>query len=142
MLRITVHTGPTLIHSIVRDNFSELEGAVFDGHQSPHPKVVSAATILLQALRSWPNDKIVIAKYNDFVVGFAVYNVIQDDLHLIEIGSLTMEPGVGTNLIREMISIGRKSGAHRILLNPGNATGFYTKMGFTVVGNNLMAREL
>ena len=142
MPRITVHTGPTLTHSVVHDNFSELEGAIFDGLQSPHPKVVDAATILLHALRSWPSDKIVIAKYNGFVVGFAVYNVIQDDLHLIEIGSLIMEPGVGTNLIREMINTCRKSGAHRILLNPGNATGFYTKMGFTVIGNNLMAREI
>ncbi len=141
MPRITIHTGPVLTHAIVRDNLSELQGAVFDGLHSPHPKVVNAATILQRAIGAWPNDDIVIARVNGFVVGFSVYNIIQEDLHLLEIGSLTDAPGVGTNLIQEMIKTGRKLGARRILLNPGTAKGFYTKMGFTVIGNNLMARE-
>ncbi len=142
MPRITIHTGPVLTHTIVRDNLSELQGAAFDGLRSPYPKVVNAATILRRAIEAWPNDDIVIARVNGFVVGFSVYNVIQDNLHLLEIGSLTIEPGVGANLIQEMIKTGRKYGARRILLNPGNAMEFYTKMGFMVIGNNLMAREI
>ncbi len=141
MPSMPIYTGPVLIHAIVRDNLSELQGAVFDGLHSPHPKVVNAATILRHAIESWPDDDIVIARVNGFVVGFSVYNVIQGDLHLLEIGSLTDAPGVGTNLMKEMISTGRKYGARTILLNPGTAKGFYTKMGFTVIGNNLMARE-
>jgi len=142
MPRITINTGPVLTHTIVHDNIPELLEAVSNGLQSPHPKVLSAATILRHAIESWPNDKMVIARYNNSMVGFSVYNVIQDDLHLLEIGSLTIESGVGTSLMNEMVNTCRRYGAHRILLNPGNSMGFYTKMGFMVIGNNLMAREL
>lgn len=128
----------SFIHSVVHDHFMELRSAALIGLESPYPKVVDAATILLRVHKFWPDDRIVIVKHDGKIVGFSVFNILRGDLHLLEIGSLTTTPGVGTALINEMINTARNEGAQRILLNPGSAVEFYRKMGFAVIGRNLM----
>ncbi len=142
MTTSTPSTDIVLMYGIVHNHAAELHEAALIGLESPILKVVTAANLLLKTLVHWSNDRIVVAKHNGSVIGFSVYNVLQGDLHLLELGSLTTTPGVGTVLINEMARIARELGAQRILLNPGNSVGFYLKMGFMVIGRNLMGKVI
>lgn len=93
--------------------------------------IYDAHDILGEILGNYYNEKAVIAKSSNQLVGIALYRVYPNELHILEFAVVRQRLGIGTRILRELTDIAKEGNIHSVTVSYGpGSKGFYDKLGF------------